>query len=225
MTYASFPLKSFLFVFNNGSISCFAAMNTSNENSPHFTIVVSSLRNHSLTEEIRSSNHGILSLYESCVGCPFSNEHPQLIPVRSKDLLSSLVNHHDTVNVQICCELSNGIKETIAALLFIEATNNEFVILFAAVTKKSYDNSFGSGNNGQPFRRKGLFFFLPILAVRLSFPTPAIFPNLLLFAMLLFLQVTRSNGLFLSRWNSDSLRHLSSIFCLCLVYRQMDCSH
>ena len=74
--------------------------------------------------------------------------------------MSSLVTHHDTVNVQICCELSNGIKETIAALSFIEATNNEFVILFAAVTTKSYDNSFGSGNDGRPFRRKGLFSFL-----------------------------------------------------------------
>lgn len=113
-----------------------------------------------LSEQISKANRWISSLYESSVACPFSDEHQQLIPERDKELLAYLVNRHDMVNVQICCELSNGSKETVAALSFIQTSQVEFVILLAAVTEKLYDNSFGSGNDGRPFRRRGLFSFL-----------------------------------------------------------------
>ena len=158
--YATVPLRSFLFIYNNTSIKHFAERNSTKLTSPRFTIVVTSLKNHNPIEKISAANRGISSLYKSCVGCPFSEEYRQTIPVRDNKLLIYLVNRHDTVNVQICCELSNGSKETVAALSFIETKTDELVILFAAVTAKLYDNSFGSGNDGEPFRRKGLFTFL-----------------------------------------------------------------
>jgi hypothetical protein len=79
---------------------------------------------------------------------------------RSSSEIDRLVGHKHMIHVLICGYNNTTMPCPIAGCSFFIRSSTEFVVTLAAVTDCSYDNTFGSGNDGKPFRRRGLMQYL-----------------------------------------------------------------
>ncbi len=102
------------------------------------------------------------------------------VPKRTKNSIRNTVNHPTSVHIVLYALQTNradpkkGTQFTVIAVISIVPRHNlSFLIPLCAVTAQDYSNEFGSKNDGNPFRRRGIMTMLIDFAsvlVRSSYP-------------------------------------------------------
>jgi hypothetical protein len=163
------PLEKFLFIYSNDHLRHLATrtVQVKQEEKRRFYLFACkpasdvTIASDPKANRLKHDNNMLLirlmKFYEDTISSKGNDLPPSCCPDGS--VIQRIVNHKYMVHLLISAKANDGVR-SIAACSFVIHSQSEVAICLAAVIDGNYDNSFGSGNDGKPFRRRGLMSFL-----------------------------------------------------------------
>jgi len=88
----------------------------------------------------------------------------ETVPARSPNSFLPTIEFPTSCSIVIRGKRHTGDESVVSGVTFTKISPNQILLLFAATTAESYNNEFGTGNDNNPFRRRGLMALLLHLA-------------------------------------------------------------